>query len=414
MSSTTPATLKGFRDFLPAEMRHREYVANKIKQVFEQFGFAPLETPTLEYAELLLGKYGDEADTLVYTFKDNGDRHVGLRYDQTVPTARVLSNYQHELPSFFRRHQMQTVFRAEKPQKGRFREFLQCDIDIFNTTSPIADAEILACSYVAYKNIGFSQVELRINDRQTLVKTIEPYATDEVDVFSIIQSIDKLDKMSPEEVIAELTQKGLAQENAQQVLTAINNVTPSENLKAIIDSAVALGVPKDSLVFTPTLARGLDYYTGMIFEAILPGYGSGSCGGGGRYDNLIAQLGGPKIPAVGMAFGFDRTVEAALEQDILPPELTQAPVVVTIFNEKLVAESSKITQLLRSNNIPTLLYPNPGDKLGKQFKYANQINAQWVIVLGDDEATNNTVALKNMASGDQETIKASQLVERLT
>src|SRR5258708_3739464 len=172
MSNQTPQNLKGFRDFLPTEKRKRDFVLQKVVEVFERFGFAPLETPTLEYASLLLGKYGAEADKLVYTFTDNGDRQVGLRYDQTVPTARVLAQYQNELPKMFRRYQTQNVFRAEKPQRGRYREFTQCDIDIFGSTSPIADAEILACTYAAYQNIGFKNIQLKINDRQTLMSSL--------------------------------------------------------------------------------------------------------------------------------------------------------------------------------------------------------------------------------------------------
>src|SRR5579859_5434391 len=164
----TIQTLKGFRDFLPLEKRKRDFVRGKIVEIFERFGFEPLETPTLEYASLLLGKYGEEADKLVYTFEDRGERKVGLRYDQTVPTARVLAQYANDLPRFFRRYQIQNVFRADKPQKGRYREFTQCDVDIFGTTSPLADAEILACTYFAFQNVGYPEIELRVNDRQLL------------------------------------------------------------------------------------------------------------------------------------------------------------------------------------------------------------------------------------------------------
>src|SRR3990167_4500459 len=175
MSKTVLQTLKGFRDFLPVEKRKRDYVTKKIIEIFERFGFEPLETPTLEYASLLLGKYGAEADKLVYSFKDRGDREVALRYDQTVPTARILAQYQQILPIYFRRYEIQNVFRADKPQQGRYREFTQCDIDIFNSTSPIADAEILATTYFAYKNVGYPKIKILINDRQTLFRYLEPF-----------------------------------------------------------------------------------------------------------------------------------------------------------------------------------------------------------------------------------------------
>ena len=264
-------TLKGFRDFLPADKRARDYVENKIKESFQLFGFEPLETPTLEYAELLTGKYGDEADKLLYTFTDRGERKVGLRYDQTVPTARVLAQYQDQLGKGFRRYQIQPVFRADKPQKGRYREFAQCDADIFGSTDSISDAEILAVYYNIYQNLGLTDLVLRVNDRQTLFSTLESFATDDVSVSSIIQSIDKLDKKSTEDVTQELVAKGLQEDSASQALVAINSANKSDNLQSIIDSAVQLGVPENSLEFTPTLARGLDYYTGMIFEGILPG-----------------------------------------------------------------------------------------------------------------------------------------------
>lgn len=174
----TPQNLKGFRDFLPEEKRCRDFVMEKIKQTFELFGFEPLETPTLEYSSVILGKYGQEADKMVYSFTDKGSRELSLRYDQTVPTARVLAQYQNKIPKYFRRYQIQNVFRSDKPQKGRFREFTQCDIDIFGSTSPLADAEIIACTYFSFKNIGFPNVILRLNDRQILFNVLKPYATE--------------------------------------------------------------------------------------------------------------------------------------------------------------------------------------------------------------------------------------------
>ncbi len=403
-------TLKGFRDFLPAQKRKRDFIAQKIKTVFERFGFEPLETPTLEYADLLLGKYGAEADKLVYTFTDQGNRQVGLRYDQTVPTARVLAQYQNELPKYFRRYQMQNVFRAEKPQAGRFREFAQCDIDIFGTTSPLADAEILACTYEAYKNVGFEQVELRLNDRQVLLSSITPFATKEVSVMSIIQSVDKLDKLTPQLVIKELTGKGLTGAAADLVLESIKKAQISANLQTIVDKAVQLGVPAQALKFIPNLARGLDYYTGMIFEVIIPAYGGGSCGGGGRYDNLIAQLGGPDTPAVGMAFGFDRTVEAADQLGLVPNQVGGTQVLVTIFDQNSLPRSLEVTNQLRQASIKTELYPT-FDKLGKQFKLADQKQIPFVIVIGEAELKQNQVTLKNMQTGDQQLLSIEDVIK---
>ncbi len=413
MSTSTPQTLKGFRDFLPAEKRVRDQVARLIVETFENFGFQPLETPTLEYASLLLGKYGDEADRLVYTFTDKGDRQVGLRYDQTVPTARVLTQYRDQLPKFFRRYQMQNVFRADKPQKGRYREFAQCDIDIFNAPAPVADAEIIACAYQAFKNIGFSQVEIRINDRQILMSTLGQFATEQVPVMSVIQSIDKLDKMPAEAVIKELVSKGLEQTQAESALANIQQQQPSPELQSIIEACQALGVEAQDIKFSPTLARGLDYYTGMIFEVWLPAYSAGSCGGGGRFDNLIHQLGGPNIPAVGVAFGFDRVVEAAVQLGLVTNSQVQAKVLVSLFSPETQTASLELATQLRSNGIATEVYPK-FDNLGKQIGYANQIGAQYVVVIGDEEIANHTITIKNLQTTEQKTVGVEKLLSTLS
>jgi histidyl-tRNA synthetase len=405
-------TLKGFRDFLPAEKRKRDFVLQKVVETFKKFGFEPLETPTLEYAELLMGKYGDEADKLVYNFEDNGGRRVGLRYDQTVPTARVLAQYQNDLPRYFRRYQTQTVFRADKPQKGRYREFAQCDIDIFGSTSPLADAEILACTYAAYKNIGFKNITLKMNDRQTLMSSLQPFATESVNVFSIIQSIDKLDKMTAEDVLAELSSKGLTPEQAQKALRNIQSAQPSENLRAIMKAAQKLGVPEKILQFEPSLARGLDYYTGMIFEVSLIDYPVGSCGGGGRYDNLIQQLGGPSMPAVGIAFGFDRTVEAAEQLGLIPSNETGTQVLVTIFDEQYQDNALNMAQELRQAGISTELYPAI-DKLAKQFKLADQKKIPFVAIIGEKEVADGKVTIKNMQTGEQASYSLEEAIATL-
>ena len=405
-------TLKGFRDFLPREKRARDYIIEKIKETFEIFGFEPVETPTLEYAELLLGKYGEEADKLVYSFADRGERQVALRYDQTVPITRMLVQYQHELPRYFRRYQVQNVFRAEKPQRGRYREFTQADIGIFGSTSPIADAEILACTYFAYKNIGFLNVTLKINDRKTLFETLKPFATAEVDVFSIIQSIDKLDKQSREEVLAELSAKGLASTQARQALEAIQATKPTENLNQIIAAATGLGIPAEALEYTPVLSRGLDYYTGMIFEVFIPEYPVGACGGGGRYDQLVEQLSGVDIPAVGFAFGFDRTVEAALELDLVPISVAVSQVLITIFDESTMMDSFRAAQELRLAGVHCEVYPEL-ERLGKQLRLADQKSIPFVVIIGPDEAKKRSATIRNMKTGEQITVAQAELPESI-
>lgn len=405
-------TLKGFRDFLPAEKRQRDQVANKIKRAFERYGFEPLETPTLEYAELLLGKYGDEADKLVYSFTDRGERSVALRYDQTVPTARVLAQYQNELGKGFRRYQIQNVFRADKPQKGRYREFTQCDADIFGSTSPLADAEILAVYSSIYLDLGVTDLIIELNDRETLINTLSPFSSPEISVSSIIQSIDKLDKLSEADVIQELVSKGLPNDKASDALSAIKNAKPSSNLAEIIESAKNLGVSDSTLRFNPALARGLDYYTGMIFEGKIPGE-TGSVGGGGRYDRLIESLGGPSIPAVGFGLGFDRTVEVMQTKGLLScSQSTQ--VLVTIFSPTLQGYTLKVTQSLRSAGINTELYPDASDKLEKQLKYADKKGIPYALVLGQDEVDQGVVNLKNLSTREQRTLPLDEVVKLLS
>ncbi|MBP7700714.1 histidine--tRNA ligase [Candidatus Woesebacteria bacterium] len=414
MQDKNVQTLKGFRDFLPPEKKARDFVKAKITEVFELYGFEPIETPTLEYASLLLGKYGEEADKLVYSFKDRGDREIALRYDQTVPTSRILYQYQNELPKYFRRYQIQNVFRADKPQKGRYREFTQCDCDIFATKSTIADAELLAVYYSVYKSLGINSIKLVINDRQTLIDTLSPFAQSaNVEVLSVIQTIDKLDKLSSDEVITELVKKGFSQEAASKTLSAIKSAKMSANLEEIVKNTIALGVEESAIEFRPTLARGLDYYTGMIFEGVIPEYLVGSVGGGGRYDNLIGQLSGKDISATGFAIGFDRTVEAVQQLNLLPKEATNsAQILVTIFDQNSLEKTLGIASKLRSNNLKVEVYPEL-DKLGKQFKLANQKNIPFVIVVGESEIQQNKVQLKNMQTGDQELLTVDEVIKKL-
>lgn len=408
--SETPQTLKGFRDFLPAEKRKRDFVAQKMRTVFERHGFAPLETPTLEYASLLLGKYGEEADKLIYSFEDRGERRVGLRYDQTVPTARVLVQYQNELPRYFRRYQIQNVFRADKPQKGRYREFTQCDCDIFGSLSSLADAEILSVYYDVFKELGLASIVIELNDRQTLIQTLQTFSTDAVSVFSIIQSVDKLDKMSSAEVVAELIGKGLTKDSADGVINAISTAQPSANLQSIIEATVQLGVPRQNLVFNPRIARGLDYYTGVIFEGRIPEYTVGSVGGGGRYDNLINDLAGYQMPAVGFGIGFDRTVEAADQLGLIPLEGQGTRILVAVMSETDVAGSLEVAQQLRAAGISVEVYPAI-DKLAKQFKLADQKQIPYVVVVGEQERAAQKVTLKTLASGAQTLLSLEECVE---
>ncbi|MBP9719428.1 MAG: histidine--tRNA ligase [Candidatus Levybacteria bacterium] len=399
-------TLKGFRDFLPEEAKKRQYVMSTLRGVFETFGFNPLETPALEYEEILLGKYGEEGDKLMYRFTDNGDRKVALRYDQTVPFSRVVAQYANTLPMPFKRYQMQNVWRAENTQKGRFREFLQCDADIVGSSSPLADAEVLAVAAKAIKSLGFKNFKILINDRSTFAG---------LPVAAII-AVDKLKKIGPEGVVNELLGKGIAKnsEEASQILKDIEEKQPTDRLQEIFSLIETMGVTPQQYEYSPTLARGLDYYTGLIFEIEIDGYTVGSVCGGGRYDKLIGMFAGKDIPAVGFAFGFDRLMEALSEQNLFPSDLQTTKVLVTIFSPELQDISVQATSSLRAKNINTELYLEKDAKMEKQLKYANQKGIPYVVIIGPEEAEKNVVKMKDMNTGEQKTMTVEEALSKLS
>jgi histidyl-tRNA synthetase len=386
-----PQTLKGFRDFLPVEARRRQFVINTLKKVFESYGFEPLETPALEYEEILLGKYGDEGDKLMYRFEDNGKRKVALRYDQTVPLARVVAQYQNELPMPFKRYQIQNVWRAENTQKGRFREFLQCDADIVGSSSLLSEIEIAKLAAESLEKLGFKNFKICVGDR----KIFEGISAEAITI------VDKLKKIGEEKVKEELKAKNLD----ENILEKIKSSKPTQEIESVLKSC-------DKACFEPTLARGLNYYTGIIFEIEIEGYSAGSVCGGGRYDNLIGIFAGKQIPAVGFAFGFDRLVEAMEELKLFPTDLTTTKVLVTVFSEELKAKSLEIAKLLREKNINTELYLNDV-KIDKQLKYADKKQIPYVIIVGPDEAKNNTTTVKNLKTRTQKTVKSQDLISEL-
>lgn len=393
MKNIEPKTLKGFRDFLPKEARKRQYVIRQLADVFESYGFEPLETPALEYEEILLGKYGEEGDKLMYRFKDQGKRKVALRYDQTVPLARVIAQYgstgSPQLPFPFKRYQIQPVWRAENTQKGRFREFLQCDADVVGTKSVLSDTEAIAVAAKSLEKLGFRNFKILINDR-SIFKDIP---------LGAIRAIDKLKKIGREKVLAQ----------AGSFLNKVEQAKPTENLQEIFRQLEQLGIQNFS--FSPTLARGLDYYTSTIFEIEIDGYTAGSVCGGGRYDNLIGMFSGKDTPAVGFAFGFDRLMEAMEELNLFPADLATTKVLVTIFSPEFKDKSIKLGSYLRENNINTELYPDEEVKLDKQLKYADQKNIPYAVIIGPVEAKNNTTTLKNLKTGDQKTISKEELLK---
>lgn len=392
-------TLKGFRDFLPVDARKRQFVISTLKQVFAAYGFDPLETPALEYEEVLLGKYGDEGDKLMYRFEDNGGRRVALRYDQTVPLARVVSNYANELPLPFKRFQIQNVWRAENTQKGRFREFLQCDIDIVGTASLGADAEIITVVNQALQKLGFTDYSILVNDRRVFGDL----------PAKAITILDKLKKIGEEKVIMELKENGFNPE----ILLQIKSAKPTEDLEKVIDIAEDMGTSKGKIKFEPTLARGLDYYTGTIVEVEIDNYSAGSVGGGGRFDNLLGLFNKTSLPAVGFAFGFDRLLDAMEQKNLFPNDLSGAKVLVTIFNNELAKDSLKAANLMREKNVPTEVWLDVKTDLEKQLKYADRKKIPYVVIIGPNEKSKNTVTLKNLVSKGQKEVSVSALPDEI-
>lgn len=397
-----PQILKGFRDFLPTEAIKRQYAINIIRKTFEQFGFEPLETPALEYLETFSGNIGED-EKLFFKFEDQGGRQVALRYDQTVPTCRVIAQYPEEIKLPFKRYQIQTVWRSEKPQKGRFREFLQCDADIFGVENRTADAETVALSIQIFKNLGFKKPIALINDRALYAGV--PYEA--------IVAIDKLAKLGEDGVIAELVRKGYSEADAKNLLSDTRNKQPNEELKTIFAYLDAYGM-QDNYRFEPTLARSFSYSTGTIWEIIDPDFPTGSLCGCERFDSLVGKFSDRNVPAVGFAVGFDRTLVAMEDLGLFPPLKTATDVVVTIFNEALLPQAQEITKRLRASGVNTDIYPDPKVKLDKQLKYAANKGVPYVIVQGPDEAARGIVQLKEMEAKKQEELTVDQVIEKLT
>jgi histidyl-tRNA synthetase len=386
-----PQTLKGFRDFLPNYVKKKEYVLNALKEVFESYGFEPIETPALEYEEILTGKYGEEGEKLMYKFTDNGGRKVALRYDQTVPLARFVAQNQNEIVFPFKRYQIQPVWRAENTQKGRYREFLQVDCDIAGSSSPLSDNEVLLLLCDSLRKLGFKNFKILVNYRTSF----NSIGLTDKKLADVLRAIDKIKKIGRENVIKELEEKGFSKNEAEKILKQIDEMKPPKELEEVTKK-------EKNVEFFPALARGLDYYTGIVFEAEVEGYEVGSIAGGGRYDNLIGIFSGKEIPAVGFAFGFDRLLEAMETLNLFPKNLTVTKVLVTSGTK-----ASEIAQKLRENNINTELYIDEKD-LEKQLKYAVKKQIPYVVLINE-----NGLVLKNMEKRTQEESTLEEIINKL-
>ncbi len=403
-------TLKGFRDLGPREAAIKWEMITRIRRVFSLFGFLPLETPGLEYADVLLGKYGTEAEKLFYIFQDRGGRRVGLPYDLTVPVSRFLAgNPQLKMP--FKRYQIQNVFRAEKPQRGRYREFTQCDIDTFGSVSPLADAEILLALVAALEALGFDRLVLKINGRSILTQALgnAGIVTPEQQL-ALLRIIDKKEKISPAALQRELAQIGIGKEKQQQLEKIFVDLQPDDNLKEIIRLVEEGAASEIKVQFDPYLVRGLDYYTGMIFEIVIPETRLGSVAGGGRYDKLIGQLGGRPTPAVGGSLGLDRLLVLIQEKNIWPNVALQ-PLVLAAFFPETISETWRLIQRLRQEGTSGEIYLGGQRKLKAQINYAVARNIRYLLILGPEEAKKKTVLLKDLQAREQKEYSLDALLK---
>jgi len=447
------------RDFLPADVRRREYVIGVIKEVYERFGFEPLETPAVENIETLLGKYGEEGNQLLFKIlkrgvhESTGEADLALRYDLTVPLARVVAEYGDKLPKFFKRYQIQPVWRADRPARGRFREFYQCDVDILGSRSMLVEAEICAAASEVLTKLGFQDFSIRLNHRRALTGVLQAAGVtpDKHDVALV--ALDKFDKIGREGVEKEFRERGIEAvaggslldffselssldhaaeiavgEDPGQKRKALNaailgrllefvgqnelGATGVDELRAIMKFAEAEGIGS-KIEIDPSLARGLSYYTGAIMEIDVKDL-PGSLGGGGRYDSLVGMFLGEDVPACGFSLGLERIIVVMTEREMLPPQLVSSPadVMISIWNEGSVADSISLAQELRGAGLRVDLYPE-ADKIGKQFKYASARLIPFVAVMGDEERARGEVSIKDMRSGTQRSVKRENLAVTL-
>ena len=440
---------KGTRDFLPAEMARRNYIFDTIRSVFRTFGFEPIETPSIENLSTLMGKYGEEGDKLLFKVLNSGDFMEGidfgqdyhkvapqicdrgLRYDLTVPFARFVVQHRDQVVFPFRRYQLQPVWRADRPQKGRYREFYQCDADMIGSTSLLNELELVQMIDMVFAKLGVN-VTVKINNRKVLAGIAEMIGAPDK-LVDITVAIDKLDKIGLDNVRAELVERGLtagqiqaldpvfslsggADEKIAALEAMFSNVEVgrkgAKELKELFGYIAAAGMKCD-VELDLTLARGLNYYTGAIFEVKAKDVQIGSICGGGRYDNLTGIFGMPDVSGVGISFGADRIYDVLTELDAFPKDLAQAATVLFInFGPAEQAACVAIAARLRAEGVSTLIYPEAA-KMKKQMDYANRKQVPYVAFVGESEMKDGTVTLKNMADGTQTTLGVEDMIAKL-
>ena len=430
-----PRVPRGMRDILPEQMIRRQYVIDVIRDVFEEFGFEPLQTPALELSEVLTGKYGPDAEKLIYQAGHVGGKEdISLRYDLSVPLCRVVAMHP-QLPKPFKRYQIDPVWRAERPQKGRYRQFFQCDADTVGTESMLADAENVTLIYQVLTRLGFEQFEININDRKLITGIGQFAGVPEEQLGGLYRSIDKLDKIGiagvrnelaenqiPESVIEKLLGLLQIEGDPVTVLNALSEqlgdsevaregITELEELNGYLTT---LGVPDEFYRMNVSMVRGLEYYTGPIYETVVEEPKIGSITGGGRYDELIGSFSKQGYPATGTSFGIERIIDVMEEFDMFPAAVgkTVTQVLVTVFDAELAQESLKLATLLRQDGIRTEVYCRP-TRLSTQIKYADTKGIPYAVILGSDELEAGAVAIRNLASREQQIVPREELVEHI-
>lgn len=445
------SVVKGTRDFLPNQMIKRNYIFNSIKSIFELHGFCPIETPSIENLSTLMGKYGEEGDRLIYKILNSGDflkgvdlsnpndinykpltnkiAEKGLRYDLTVPFARFVVNNRNDLSFPFKRYQIQPVWRADRPQKGRYREFYQCDVDIIGSNSLLNEIELCEIIDEVFSKLNLS-ITIKLNNRKILSSISEIIGKPEM-LTEITVAIDKIEKIGYEKVICELLERGLDQEDINKIDPILklsgNNKDKISQLKTILsENEIGLkGIEELETVFNSidklnlssniefdiTLARGLNYYTGCIFEVKANDFSIGSITGGGRYDNLTGVFGLDNMSGVGISFGADRIYDCLEALDLFPKEINNTTKLLFInFGEIESQKCIEYAKILRKNNISSETYPDKA-KLQKQMKYANDKNIPFVALIGEREIEENKIMVKNMISGEQTLMDINQVIE---
>ncbi|MDB5156332.1 MAG: histidine--tRNA ligase [Mucilaginibacter sp.] len=456
MAAIKPSVPKGTRDFSPAEMAKRNFIFDTIKAVFRKYGYLQIETPSMENLSTLTGKYGDEGDKLMFKILNSGDylskidpqkltthnsqvitqdiSEKALRYDLTVPFARYVVQHQNEITFPFKRFQVQPVWRADRPQKGRYREFFQCDADVVGSDSLLNEAEFILIYDEALSNLGLKDFTIKINNRKILSGIAETIGKSD-NIIDLTVAIDKLDKIGLDGVIKELLERGFTPEDIEQLKPVIllegSNATKLESLRtALAGSATGLkGCEEIESVFNYinhfnlqnatieldiTLARGLNYYTGAIFEVKTNEVAMGSIGGGGRYDDLTGMFGLKGLTGAGISFGADRIYDVMEELGLFPADANQSTqVLICCFDKDGELFALPLLQQLRDNDINTELYP-AGAKIKKQLDYANNKNIPYTVVIGSDEMQSGVLTFKDMTSGIQEKLTAKEIIEKLT